>query len=147
MIQNLTRTTVALAVALLFSVAACSDDSDPGAPSNITGTYPLRSVNGDEIPAILIDLGTAYKLELLSGNLIINAGSTFSETLTYRETEDGAATTETFTCTGTYTRNGNSISLVEAESGDDCGGTFTGTISGGTITVAYDAELQAVYRK
>lgn len=145
MMQHFARSLAVLA--LVFSAAACGDDDGPtGAPANITGTYPLRSVNGDDVPTTILEV-PGYKFEILSGSLVLNSNNTFTEQATFRETENGTVTETPLTCSGTYTRNGNGITLNETAAGDDCGGTFTGTISGTTVTVSYDAQFQAVYRK
>lgn len=43
--------TVATALVLALTLAACGSDSDPTTPTDITGTYSLISVNGAPVPA------------------------------------------------------------------------------------------------
>jgi hypothetical protein len=135
----------------LALLAACGGDSatapDPRpTTTSIAGTYNLQTVNGAPPPVIIFQSG-ADRVEVMSGNFTVNANSTFSNTHTFRATSGGQTVTLTETCTGTYALTGNSLSFSEATSGELCGGTFTGTVSGNTLTVAYDATLQAVYRR
>ena len=146
MIRHLAR--LAATLTLVFSVAACGDDSDPGAPSSITGTYSLRRIDNEPVPVTLVDI-PGYKLEMLSGSLAINSGNSFTGATTSRETIDGEVQApETFTCTGSYTRSGNTLTFSEPETGQDCeGGSYTGTISGTTITIAFEEGFTATFTK
>jgi hypothetical protein len=122
-----------------------SDPLDPGA--EVAGTFNLTSVNGQSPPVVLFAV-PGYTLRVMSGTFVINTANTFSNTTTFEENENGQITTTTETCTGTYTRTGNSFSFAEATSGELCGGNYTGTWDGGNrLTVAYDASLQAVYTR
>jgi hypothetical protein len=142
----LRRTYLSLAMGAVL--AACGGDSSTGPESaNVTGTYALQTINGQATPVTIIQIAT-YRLEVVSGSLAINTNNTFSNTLTYRETDSGQIVTGSETCTGTYSRNGNSVTFNEADVvNTECGDTYTGTVSGNNLTVAYDATVQAVYRK
>lgn len=140
--------TAAAVTLLAVGTSACGGDKATGPGGSIAGTYNLQTVNGAAPPVILLQIG-AYKLEVTAANLVVNSNNTFSSSSTYRETDAGTTTTSTSVCAGTYTRNGNSLTFTEPEtSNEDCGGTYTGTWSNGnTLTVALDAEVQAVFRK
>jgi hypothetical protein len=129
-------------------LSACGGDggSGPGGEANIAGTYNLQTINGASPPVTILQIGPD-RLEITSGNFTVSANNTFSNTHTYRETSGGQTTTVTETCTGTYSRNGNSVSFAEATSGEFCGDDYNGTVSGNNLTVAYDAQVQAVYRR
>lgn len=134
------------AVFLSVLAGACGGDSGTDPTVSVAGTYNLSTVNGSAPPVTLVSL-TNYSLRVTRGNLTIGANNTWSNSTTLEETEDGQTTTETLTCTGTYTRNGPSLTLVEAEA-SDCGGTFMANWDGGDrVTVSYDAALQAVYTR
>lgn len=151
MLQRVARvfcTSVASFVVLAVS-AACGGggDSPTGPSASIAGTYSLSSVNGSAPPVILFTEGT-YTLRVTSGNFVVNTNNTFSATTTYQETEAGQTSSTTETCTGTYTRNSNSLAFSEAESGETCGADYNGTWNGSnSLTVAYDATIQAVYTR
>ncbi|MFL5576260.1 MAG: hypothetical protein ACJ79S_09890 [Gemmatimonadaceae bacterium] len=133
--------------ALLAAVAltACGDGST-GPHGTIEGTYTLTTVNGKAPPYMYYqdDFETD---ELMAGTLTIHSGNTFSDVITTRYTVSGSVTTSSVTCTGTFTRTGDSITFEEATT-NDCGGTFVGTWNrGNSMTVALDATAQAVFKK
>lgn len=138
--QYVTRAIAGLLVAF---TAACSDSTGPEA--SVTGTYTLRSINGANVPVVVYQEGT-YREEVQSGSITINSNNTFSATHTIRFVDGTDSMTATQTCTGTYSRNGSSMTLDEAVTAD-CGGIYNATMVGSSITVAYDATVQAVYSK
>ena len=128
--------TVALAVSLL---TGCGDATGPEA---IAGNYTLRSINGQDLPFIIVQV-LADKIEVTAGSVRINSDNTFSSSLTLAitETEGGTTTSETGTTTGTYTLNGTAITFTSE------GETSTGSITGNTLTIIWDEGLTLVYQK
>ena len=128
--------TVALAVSLL---TGCGDATGPEA---IAGNYTLRSINGQDLPFIIVQV-LADKIEVTAGSVRINSDNTFSSstTLAITETEGGTTTSETGTTTGTYTLNGTAITFTSE------GETSTGSITGNTLTIIWDEGLTLVYQK
>jgi len=125
--------TVALAVSLL---TGCGDATGPEA---IAGNYTLRSINGQDLPFLIIQV-LADKIEITAGSVRINSDNTYSASVTVTITEGGTTTSETETSTGTYTLNGTSITFTEV------GDTFTGSITGNTLTII-DEGVTFVYQK
>lgn len=66
-----------LAFALVALLAACDD---PLSPRDVAGTYVLRSVRGQPVPAVLGD-GEGWQRRLLADTLRLNADGTGSEAL------------------------------------------------------------------
>lgn len=134
-----------LAFAVLFAVvlSACGggDDSTGPGSANISGTYTLRTINGRSLPATVFQAG-ADRVEVLSGNVTLTDGGTYTTQNTVRTTFGGVASTESETDAGTYTRSGTALTF---RSSDD-GTTVSGTVSNGAITVVFEG-LSAVYRK
>jgi hypothetical protein len=109
-------------IALLLAAAACGDKST--APKRIEGTYTLQSIDGDVLPMIYFDDPAAgQRVEVLSGSITISADGTFSAPWSLRVTDGGATAPYSETCTGTYTRSGNSITRTETD-GVWCGGIY-----------------------
>lgn len=136
---------ICLAAVTLF--AACSDSSGPN--SSLTGSYALVTINGAGMPFVVFFDQTS-RLEIVGGDVTLNANNTFSSSGTYRQTlTGGPSQTVTESCQGTYSVNGNSITFSEPTIvGTNCGGVYNGTWDGSnTLTVAYDATVQAVFRK
>ena len=129
---------------LLLSIGAlgvgCGGGDSTGPDDSVAGTYSLRTVNGSNLPFIVLQVG-ADKLELTADVLTLTDAGSFTQITTFRVTEGGQVTTSTVADAGSYTRTGTAISATF-----NSGGTATGTISGGTITVAQDG-FSYVYRK
>ena len=143
--RNITRL-IPLAAVILF--AACSDDST-GPNADVTGSYALITLNGSGLP-VVISFDQSSTFRITGGNVTLSSNNTFTSSGTYQETlASGQTTTVTETCNGTYTRNGNSITFTEVTvANTNCGGVYNGTWDGDdTITVAFDATVQAVFRK
>lgn len=127
-----------LAVLSVFVLAACGDDST-GPGSSIAGTYQLQTVNGQQVPATVVQAGN-NKTVIASGSLILNQNNTFFAAMTIESTVNGLVDSETQASTGTYTRNNTSIQFTSE------GKTVTGTLSGNTLTVS-DTDMTLVYKK
>ena len=97
--------TVALAVSLL---TGCGDATGP---EGIAGNYTLRTVNGQELPVIIIQV-LDEKIEVTAGSWRINSDETFSTSLTLATTTGGTTTSETGTNTGTYILSGSAITFT-----------------------------------
>ena len=89
---------------LVFGLVACGVDvTDPG---SVSGTYTLRSINGDPLPVVI---GPS---EITAGSLTLNEDLTCSISITARVTEDGIVTTETETEMCSYTLDSGSITYT-----------------------------------
>jgi hypothetical protein len=92
--------TVAAAATALTSTA-CSDSTGLGA--NVAGSYELRAINGQPLPA---DVGS---LTYEGGILELDSDGTFVERLQYREFGSPLSTQQDFF--GTWERSGSEIRL------------------------------------
>lgn len=115
------------AFATLLSVAACGD-SPTEASTSVVGTWHLQTINGTPPPFTLFE-DTGYRLEVMGGVLAMNSNGTYANTYTYRETENGTATTTQETDIGTWIQSGSTI-LLE----DDEGFQAQATVSGNQLT-------------
>lgn len=129
-------TVVALAATLL-AAAGCGSDSNAPDTSHV-GVYDMVSIDGDPLPATVIDV-PGYSLQVTDGSLALNPGNRFVESMTTVETiDDVTEPLEAVSCTGTYSRSGNTITLTTPETEFCIGQRVTGTLSGNTLTVDYD---------
>ena len=139
-----------IGLAALAILPACSDSSGPNQAQALTGSYALISVNGILVP-VLFSVDQFFILQIAAGTLTMNSNNTFSAAATYQQTPvgGGTATSETITCTGTYSRSGDTVTFTEANSANDaCGGVYTATWDGtNTLTVNLDVGVQALFRK
>lgn len=120
---------------LLFVAAGCGSDKST-APKRIEGTYALKTISGATPPTIIYDDATNnQRIEVLSSTLTLSNGGTFSSPWSFRITDNGTVSPYDETCTGTFTRSGNSLSITETDNGGFCGGTYSATWDGNnTIT-------------
>jgi uncharacterized lipoprotein NlpE involved in copper resistance len=128
-------------MAMTMAMVGCGDDDDDGGttPTNIAGTYTMRSLNNDNSAPFLVFQVTGYMLEVTSATVTLNANGTYSDVTTIRETIDGTAQTpETIPSTGTWVRSGNTVSFTDD---DDPDANFTATVqSDGALTVSESFE-------
>lgn len=121
-----------LATLLVLGSGACGDGAT--APSNVFGTYTLRTVFQLELPAVIVEIGTTIKIEITAGSLTLNEDSTCSQSRSLRQTDDGVVSTrvESFECT--YTRIDGPLTLAFQG-----GGTMGfGTVEGSSIKLSQD---------
>ena len=139
-----------LAMLGVLLVSACGGDASTGVNGDASGTYTLQSISGNPLP-FTVSSGATFTLTFKSGSLTINTANTFSETLSFDETNtvSGAVTSMTSTCLGTYTQRGTSFNFSEASSADpNCGFTYSGSWNGSNaFTVNYVPGAAAYYTK
>jgi hypothetical protein len=137
------------AIGLVLSAlgfAACNLDTGPTfIPSTLNGPFALQVVNGASLPAAVFDSASPpLRVDALNGVITIKPDNTFSDVTTFRQTLRGVITTRAVTCVGTYTAVGNVFQFVETGSLPDCGLTFTGVVSGTSMTASV-LGVPAVY--
>jgi hypothetical protein len=120
-----------------LGVAACNDTDPAFAPSALNGPFVLQSVNGAAVPAVVIDSANPpLRLDALSGTITVMRNNAFTDVTRFRQTLNGVISTRTVTCTGSYAAVGNVFQFVETTSTPQCGFTFTGVISGNTLSAS-----------
>lgn len=134
------RLAALLAVVL---VTACSNEIDTSTrPDAVIGSYQLRSYGGQKLPTVVsVDQnGTA---ELLSGEMVIGADRSWTESRVYRYTLGGAAQLITFGSNGSWalTREGGFMEFNDKVLGYQ----FTGTAAGGALTLNLNDGATAIY--
>lgn len=120
----------------LVAAAACGGKDATGPNNGVTGQYPLRTVNGRSLPAVVFQSG-ANRIDVTAGNLSLNSDQTFSISLTLAVVSGGRTSSETSTDNGTYTQTGSSLTFRYSD-----GSTSTGSVNGGTVTfIERDPEI------
>ena len=129
---------------LLIAAAACGSDNST-APKRMEGTYTMQSIDGQTLPMIYYDDPTAgQRVEVLSGSITLNSNGTYTSPWSLRITDAGTVSPYSETCTGTYTRSVNTITLTEVDNQAFCGGTFNAEWDGNnTLT----EEGSVVYKR
>ena len=98
---------------LILGFAACSDSTGPTGPGPAVGTYTLRRINQQALPAKFdsegplgvekIENGAPFLFEITAGSATLNEDWTCRISFTRRDTENGIVTTYTETDLCTYT--------------------------------------------
>ncbi|MDQ6719072.1 MAG: hypothetical protein M3Z17_12105 [Gemmatimonadota bacterium] len=121
--------------------AGCIKDPPTG-PSTIRGTWTLRTVDGNSLPATTSGSG-ANQTQMVSDSFVLLEGNGFNETVVTRTTVNGVPTDQTVVITGSYGALGTSVTLRK----DSDGTTRTGLVDdSGAMTFA-DGGFSKVYRK
>jgi hypothetical protein len=124
------------------SLLACGD-SDPSGPGSASaeGTWDLITINGSPLPFTVIELAGSYRFEVISDRFVAHSSGTWTETFTYRETEEGVVTTTTETDVGTWSQSGSNVTVTASD-----GRVTTVTISGDRITLS-EGGFVSVYAR
>ena len=137
------RTILRLTALLTVLVAAaCGDSSGPD--NAITGTYTLRSINGEDLPVVIRD-APDDRVEVTSGSLTLNANGSYSDVINFLVSNGTSTFPDRATDSGTYTQSGNTVTF-RSNSGD----VYNMTLSGNTLTQSFDdgvIQLTLVYQK
>ena len=145
MIRSDARSTISINLSLMLMAAvivlatACSaSDQQPTAPASITaqgrvsistssGTFVLSSVT----PPISCSDASGTVTTVNGATATLGSTGTFSVVIDAQKTSStGTVTPETYTSSGTFTQSGSTLVFKVPGAG-----TFTGTLSGGTLTI------------
>lgn len=121
---------VACAAALLTACGGGdSTGPDAGGASNVTGTYRLKTVNGQPLPATVAQTPVQTE-QITDGSLALDDDGAFRAVITLRLTSTGQPVeVSSDTIDGTYTTSGSGLQLREPD-----GPTIPATVSGGQIS-------------
>ena len=118
----------ALVAALLLVGAACGNTGTEPEKDSITGSYTLRTINGQNLPYTTLSVGV-NRAEVLSSSLSLNTDGTFREERSVRRTHSGVSITEAEMKFGTYTSTSSGVTFRTTT-----GAQVSGTRGGGSIT-------------
>jgi hypothetical protein len=130
--MTMRRLLVAMAGVALM---ACTEI--PSGNPNLTGTYTLRSVNGQPLP-----FSSSGSTQLLDDAISLFDGATWSSTGHVRTTSGTGSVVETVHRTGPFTSFGTSLTLRVNETG----GTRVGVYESNAITFI-EAGVTSVYAR
>ena len=141
--RNLPTPSRALVLIAGTALAVTSCQSNPNAPSAQTvaaeGYYALISVNDTVLPRT-VRTATNYTLEIVSDTIALVGDGRWADVTHYRETDGPTVNLVGGVLTGTFDVSQKNVSFNSTT-----GGTFTGVLENGTLTINLGAT--AVYRK
>ena len=139
--------TTILALAASALVAAACGGSDSTAPDlSHVGAYDLELIDGAPVPASIFSV-PGYHLDVIAGQLTLNANNTFVESITVREiVDDVEGPIEAFNCLGSYQRRGATLTMTVPATPICDAATTTGRIDGNSVIVDYQG-VEAVFRR
>lgn len=126
---------------LLMVVAACGSDSPTQPRASVVGTWNLQTIDGSALP-YLVAQTDSEALELMSDVLTFDANGTFTQLSQIRVTQDGQASTESFSDGGSYALNGTAVTFTF----DGDGSIGTASLAVNTLSLA-SAGFALVYKK
>ena len=98
--------------------APTQPDTDPG----VTGTYELRTVNGLNVPAVIVDEvlnGTTLRGEITSGRIVVKSDGTWSYAIRGRWWTNGRLTSDkTSTTSGTWSQPSDGTLVLTGAGGN-----------------------------
>ena len=137
--QNLRLVRVLFLSLVVPTLVACGDEDGP---TGVTGTYTLRTIGDDPVPAIEYE-DAEWRDEILSGSIRLDDDETCLVTIAWRSTfkPDNDVDTGTVVSDCTYEIDDGTIAFEFSP--DDI---EEGTISGNTITMD-DGSTVWIFRK
>lgn len=144
----------AVLLLLAATLTACGGDDSTGPSDTYSGTYTLRTVNGQGLPFLHHQVETT-RIEVVSDTLVIaddgNAGS-FTKKMAIRVTAGGQVRDQPINDAGVYTRSGTAATFQFGSSSAGClycssVGAAVGTIGGSEIAFSDAGGVSYVYRK
>lgn len=133
--------TLATAAALTV-MAACGSDSSTGPKApDVVGSWTLQTIAGKAPPDTVINEDT-LTVEFLDGTLMLNQDLSYRLLFHSRTTRTGGTVSDTSGSTGTYTQNGNAVTIHNAANNGD----VVATVNLPTLTFT-DNNEQFVFSK
>jgi hypothetical protein len=124
-------------------VAACTNEIETSTrPEAIVGTYSLRSYGGQKLPAV-VSTDASGTMELRSGELVIDANKSWTESRVYRVTDGGTAQDIVFGSSGSWALLGEGAFMQFNDKVR--GAQFTGTAAGGSVTLNLNDGATVIY--
>lgn len=118
-----------IVLAVAAALSACGSETIVSAEASVAGTYTAKTANGSNLPFTAAT--TPVKVEVVSGSTTLTAAGSFTSTTKTRFTSPAGSSDTDNNFAGSFKLNGSTITFSTND-----GSTFSGTIAGGTLTVA-----------
>ena len=135
---------LAFAAALSLGASACQDTTSPGAV--LSGTYTLQSVDNYSLPVVYSQTASTTT-EVIGGQIQINRDGTFTDVMTFRDTQYGGVPGAPYNDSiyGTWALSGNTLQFYDSSNPNN---TYYATVSGNQLVVSsFGSSSTLVYTK
>jgi hypothetical protein len=129
-----------IALTALVLASACGGGDFLAPRIAASDTYTLHSFNGGALPD-LISADSSSKVVLLDDSFAFQEGGTYLERGHLQTTRNGVSTVQTLESPGTYTRTGETVTLVSNS------GTITGSFTDDTTLTIVAGANTLVFRR
>lgn len=102
---------VALAAVTVLAAAGCSDSTAPSA--SLSGTYTLRTINGQPTPATLFYNNASDHVEIVSSQITLYTDGTYADNTRVQDTNYGPTTVTDDNTVGYWTLSGSNLALTD----------------------------------
>jgi hypothetical protein len=102
----------ALILATTFTAAGCSDTST-GPAGSLTGTYTLRAISGQLVPASLYYNSASDHIEILSSQITLYSDGTYADATRVQDTQNGFTQTYDDNTQGNWLLSGSQLTLAD----------------------------------
>jgi hypothetical protein len=137
------RRLAALLAAVILT--ACSKEIDQSTrPASVVGSYELKAYGGRGLP-VQVSSDANGTMEIRSGELVIGADKSWTESRVYRYTENGVVQEVSFGSAGSWVflREGADMQFNDKVLGYQ----FTGTAAGGSVTLNLNDGNTVIYSR
>jgi hypothetical protein len=99
-----------LMLATALSLSACNDIGT-GPAGSLTGTYTLRTLGGQQLPATLFYTSASDHVEIVSSQITLNTNGTYDDATRIQDTEFGRTQVYDERTEGTWQLSGSELTL------------------------------------
>lgn len=135
---------IAALLAVVFLASCTREIEQSTRPQSVAGTYQLRTYGGRSLPA-LVSSDSAGTWEVVSGELVIAADQSWSETVDFRLTRGTTVQSSTYGTSGSWVFLRDYAYMLFNDKVDNT--QFTGTAAGGTVTLELLTGNSLVYSR
>lgn len=103
---------LALILATTFTAAGCNDTST-GPAGSLTGTYTLRTINGQQLPAELYYRSASNNIVILDSQITLYSDGSYADVTRVQDTQNGSTQRYDENTRGSWILSGSQLTLAD----------------------------------